>query len=86
MSFHTHHLEKATAKVNRLTERYYTLAYRRLDGDAERVSIEVKVNQEGLKLDAPTRLVLPPEPHEMTPLQLRMYEAERVAAAPTPRR
>lgn len=81
MAFHTHHLENATAKVNERTSRYYTLAYRRRPGDGERVSIEVSVERSGVKVEAPTRLILPPTIAKMTPLQLRLKRSEEAAVA-----
>lgn len=79
MQFHTHHLEDATARVDRKTRQYYSLAYQRRLEDPPRVNLEVKVTTRGVRIEAPTRLVLPPARSRMNPLQQQLKTAEEAA-------
>ena len=83
MQFHTHHLEEATARVDSTTSQYYSLAYRRRLEDPPRVNLEVKVTTRGVKVEAPTRLVLPPIRSKMNPLQRQLKMAEEAAIVPS---
>ena len=76
MRFHTHHLEGAVARVERLTRRYYILAYRRLPDDPPVVKLRVRSRRADVKVVyAPTRLAPPPPFEQMSPTQRQLQMA-----------
>ena len=65
--YHTHHLEKQVAKIEKLTSHFYIIGYRRWPNDPEGVNIRVAVDRRDVKVFAPTRLALPPRPEQVVP-------------------